>query len=556
MCWLIKKWTRGCNAYRLLTGTNCVILFLGLVSEGGEVVTAHIGLMETLIGPTLLDRANYIGSTLTEIASIFFLRGAGYVVGGAVMGTLGDQFNQHTYLLLCVALLWSIVMGVAQALSYTFVMVCIMTFIYEMGSAGIDNGVHKVILKVWDKRAGPYLQLIDFSYALGAFIAPLLAQPFLIQQQGSNATNVTCTSHDPANGSRCDAECWLGTCSQSNTTQQYYVILNETDWSLQLPPFPRFAWAYVIAVLPWLCALIPFAIISIRTDDFSVISSCHSPSMAKVSGHTQHKSKCCFPRSPKDSHACRGGLGKGVGRTVVIYSIAFLLISIYYGLSFAYGGLVFTFAVETLHFSKVEATNLNSLFYGTFAAGGVVSIILVLINVPLGVIMVLNVAGSLVNTLMMVVFPSNIPIIWLGTGGLGASMASIYSTTFAWLAKHVLVNGMGTAVMIAAISIADMVHAAVLGILMEHTTPLPSPVLCTWEREARAAETDHNGAEMGVASSGDAMGGMPCDPVADQVKLSDIVSDQVKDMESDFERYAVDAKLSDIVSEQMERTNL
>ena len=65
--------------------------------------------METLIGPTLLDRANYIGSTLTEIASIFFLRGAGYVVGGAVMGTLGDQFKQHTYLLLCVALLWSIV---------------------------------------------------------------------------------------------------------------------------------------------------------------------------------------------------------------------------------------------------------------------------------------------------------------------------------------------------------------------------------------------------------------------------------------------------------------
>ena len=65
--------------------------------------------METLIGPTLLDRANYIGSTLTEIASIFFLRGAGYVVGEAVMGTLGDQFKQHTYLLLCVALLWSIV---------------------------------------------------------------------------------------------------------------------------------------------------------------------------------------------------------------------------------------------------------------------------------------------------------------------------------------------------------------------------------------------------------------------------------------------------------------
>ena len=65
--------------------------------------------METLIGPTLLDRANHIGSTLTEIASIFFLRGAGYMVGGAIMGVLGDCFKQHTYLLLCLATLWSIV---------------------------------------------------------------------------------------------------------------------------------------------------------------------------------------------------------------------------------------------------------------------------------------------------------------------------------------------------------------------------------------------------------------------------------------------------------------
>ena len=547
MCWLVPKWTRTCSAYQFGISANCVILFLGL------------GLMETLIGPTLLDRANHIGSTLTEIASIFFLRGAGYMVGGAIMGVLGDCFKQHTYLLLCLATLWSIVMGVAQALSYSLVMLCFMTFIYEIGSAGIDNGVHRVVLKVWDKRAGPHLQLIDLSYSFGAFVAPLLAQPFLIQQQGSN---VTCTSHDPANGSTCDAECLQVACLLPNTSQQH--ICNGTGGSVLSSPFPRFAWAYIIAVVPWLCGLIAFAIISGLTENFSCFSSRPS-SLAKVSDHhTQPKSNCCSPCNLCLNNARHWRPRKGAGRIVVIYSIAFLLISIYYGLSFAYGGLVFTFAVETLHFDKVAATNLNSLFYGTFTAGGIVSIVLLLMKAPLGVLLILNVVGSLVSTLMMAVFPSNPTAIWLGTGGLGASMASVYATTYAWLAKEVPMNGMGMAVMIAAVSIADMVHAAVLGILLEHTTPylllyyalgnvlvscvIVAAMLVTahiWkdtevrdtvvkdtevrdtvvkDTEVRDTVAEHEGTEMSVACSSQAMVSKLSDHITDQIKGVDVIS--------------------------------
>ena len=163
--------------------------------------------------------------------------------------------------------------------------------------------------------------------------------------------------------------------------------------------------------------------------------------------------------------------GRGVARTVVIYFLAFLLIAIYHGIIFAYGGLVFTFAVETLHFSKVEATNLNSLFFGTFTAGGVASIILVALKVPLGLLMVLNVTGSLISTLVMVTSPGNPTLIWLGTGGLGASMASIYGTVYTWTTLQVPMTGMGTSVLILGISVADMAHAPVLGVLLEHSTP-------------------------------------------------------------------------------------
>ena len=33
MCWLVPKWTRTCSAYQFGISANCVILFLGLVSD-------------------------------------------------------------------------------------------------------------------------------------------------------------------------------------------------------------------------------------------------------------------------------------------------------------------------------------------------------------------------------------------------------------------------------------------------------------------------------------------------------------------------------------------
>ena len=100
-----------------------------------------------------------------------------------------------------------------------------------------------------------------------------------------------------------------------------------------------------------------------------------------------------------------------------------------------------------------------------------VSIILVFLKVPLGLLMILNVTGSLVSTLLMVTYPSNPILIWLGTGGLGASMASIYGTIYGWLTGQVPMTGKGTAILITAVSVADTTHAAILGALLEHATP-------------------------------------------------------------------------------------
>ena len=63
-------------------------------------------------------------------------------------------------------------MGVAQALSYTFVMVCIMTFIYEMGSAGIDNGECVAVCVLWVLLHAVVMQSIFGPYSVPKRLRP------------------------------------------------------------------------------------------------------------------------------------------------------------------------------------------------------------------------------------------------------------------------------------------------------------------------------------------------------------------------------------------------
>ncbi|XP_070200477.1 uncharacterized protein [Littorina saxatilis] len=61
-------------------------------------------------------------------------------------------------------------------------------------------GGNMFCIKIWNKSSAPYLQALHFSFAVGAFLAPLLARPFLVGQGalGPNST-VFSASHYPVN---------------------------------------------------------------------------------------------------------------------------------------------------------------------------------------------------------------------------------------------------------------------------------------------------------------------------------------------------------------------
>ena len=52
------------------------------------------------------------------------------------------------------------------------------------GSGFLDTGGNSLLLGIWAGRdSGPYMHALHFTFGLGAFLAPLLARPFLLNEE-------------------------------------------------------------------------------------------------------------------------------------------------------------------------------------------------------------------------------------------------------------------------------------------------------------------------------------------------------------------------------------
>ena len=69
----------------------------------------------------------------------------------------------------------------------------------------------------------------------------------------------------------------------------------------------------------------------------------------------------------------------------------------------SFGNLIFTFAVESLDFTKKDAALLNAVFWGTFTVGGFAAIFIAYTKVPSSVVITVDTMGSTLSLLVMAV---------------------------------------------------------------------------------------------------------------------------------------------------------
>ncbi|XP_077075914.1 sodium-dependent glucose transporter 1 [Siphateles boraxobius] len=275
-----------------------------------------------------------------------------------------------------------------------------------MSSVGVsmgilDTGGNVLILNTWEEQAGPHLQALHFSFAAGAFASPIIAKLLFGHRSHNDSINIPLASE---------------------LFQQKSI------------PLPSM-WAYVvIGAFVLLVSLL-----------FFILYCCSSPNSNRA-------------KTPSGKQL----FSKRHNILIFLLSVFFFF---YVGSEVAYGSFIFTYSKDYVHMELAHAAGLNSLFWGTFAAGRGLAIFFATCLRPVTLIM-MSLVGTTVSSLLLCLFNKNVPILWTCTGLYGVSMSTTFPSGIAWVEQYTTVTGRSASVFVVGAALGEMVLPALLGFLL------------------------------------------------------------------------------------------
>ncbi|XP_048387029.1 sodium-dependent glucose transporter 1 [Stegostoma tigrinum] len=385
-----------------------------------------LGMSIAILGPTFKELATNVNKNLSEISYIFVGRSLGYVGGSLIGGILFDYANP--YLLIGISMLMtSLGMYTIPWCSKAVILTGLMSLVgISMGF--LDTGGNLLILLMWGTKVGPYMQALHFSFALGAFVAPILAKPLLgtLQKITDNSGNGILNNTKIS--------------SHSNLVD-FMDVLKTT-----VSAFTPFTWAYIVIGSFVLLISVLFFIIYLRS----------SPNRSRAAVSSQDPP---FARYHN-----------------VILFLLFFFFFWYVGAEVAYGSYIFTYAKDFVHFDDNQAAGLNSLFWGTFATGRGLAIFLATCLYP-GTMILLSLIGCTISSIILTLHNTNLISLWVGTGLYGASMAATFPSGVSWIKQYTNTTGKSAALFVFGAALGEMVVPALVGFLQGLDTIKQYPIL-------------------------------------------------------------------------------
>ncbi len=214
-------------------------------------------------------------------------------------------------------------------------------------------------------------------------------------------------------------------------------------------------WAY------WMLALLvlPVALWLVRLP-----SPCHQMATADrdpVSGSsTTH--------SGSETEKGRVGARRIVTPSLVV--LISLLLLLYVGAEAAFGGWIYTYAVALNLSDTTTAAYLVSAFWGALTLGRLLAVPLAARYRPRSLLLA-DLVGCLVSVSVLLLWSSSPTATWLGTLGLGLSMASIFPTAITLAESRIGITGQVTGWFLVSSSIGAMLLPWLIGQLFESVGP-------------------------------------------------------------------------------------
>jgi len=391
-----------------------------------------LGLTLGIIGPTLLDLRTQVNTDLTQVATVIPARAGGYVAGSFIMGFLYEKVNVMLY------------SGVATGIS------CIVTaltphikelypllsmfFLNGLVLGGFEAASNALMLTMWGKEIGPFMSAFDFSYGVGAFIAPMIAQPFLLESETDDDVPFQ-VNFNETNG--------------MNTTS----FINSIDSPDEL----KLAYPYTIIALVLLFNSVFFFIMW-----FLHPQTQEHPSRVKAIDSSTDSNGDQLKTSNNNSNPLSDVKKYKTSKVLVIICSMFFLHT-YYAIQLTIGSFLVTYAVESdLKLTKHTGVNMTALFWACFTffrlalifyfeyVGGELNLIGCLVLVGVG-------------NVFLIPFGNSSPLcLWIGTAFIGLGISSIWPSLFGYLEENFKITSKISSCMIVSAMIGEFIVPMVI----------------------------------------------------------------------------------------------
>lgn len=302
----------------------------------------------------------------------------------------------------------------------TAVLLIIIVSVFGVSMGILDTGGNVLILAVWGDKGAPHMQALHFSFAIGAFVAPLLAKVALgtaVPAENHTEADLNCSLVNQSWGA--DSDAGSGIPDNTNLLRTYFII-----------------GTYILAVSVFFFALF----LKKRSQSEKAKDFTRRSRRAKY-----HKALLC---------------------------LLFIFFFFYVGAEVTYGSYIFSFATSHAGMTESEAAGLNSIFWGSFAACRGLAIFFAACLQPASMIVLSNI-GSLASSLMLVLFDRNRVCLWVATSVYGASMATTFPSGVSWIEQYTTIHGKAAAFFVVGAALGEMAIPAVIGILQGQYPDLP-----------------------------------------------------------------------------------
>lgn len=432
------------------------------------------GTTMAILGPTLIELGHLVHHGLDMMSWLFFTQAAYALLGASVAGIMLDRYDfNRNLLLLCFLLLNAIFLAVIP-ICRTLWLLILSTAAAGFSVGILDTATNVQLIAIHGKKVSPYLQALYFSYGFGAFVSPLIAEPFLsgsphpdlglpaakrgnpLPYGGMGHRSHHKLSHRPTNHMRD---------TFSTGSEEYKSEVQVAYWIIALAHLPVVVGlAYIVIADKWAEHKLRQTAVEAKAEKERRSSDIPD---AEIQGVTTkvHLDKETLKKP---------GLCDNPNKTQVL-CITFwtsFLVFLYDGMQGSYGGYVYTYAVKSsLRMTSAQGAFLTSVFWGSLALGRLVSIPIALFLSP-AVMLLVDLIGCLVSSLLMLVFRASESALWMGTSTFGLFMSNVFPTSVALAEQYFNVTGTVTCMFVVSAAIGEMIIPLIVGKVFDYVGPI------------------------------------------------------------------------------------